>query len=160
MNFQSRLWRKSRRVNPFSTYLGCDPNRNYDHRWMGEWMKKRILLKILAILKVWPVKIDDINESSFLHCIAFNSSTGTRVTKSQRWNVRWGLPVFWGGKPIHHRRYVGASTATAGHDQLSFRSAHVAAPMGVWGRKTGRLHRIGKFLTLQLWLYYKIITEK
>ncbi|OWA50153.1 Carboxypeptidase B [Hypsibius exemplaris] len=29
-----RLWRKTRRVNPFSQYIGADPNRNYDHKWM------------------------------------------------------------------------------------------------------------------------------
>ncbi|OQV18167.1 Carboxypeptidase B [Hypsibius exemplaris] len=30
----NRLWRKTRRVNPFSTDTGCDANRNFDFKWM------------------------------------------------------------------------------------------------------------------------------
>ncbi|GAU96117.1 hypothetical protein RvY_07606 [Ramazzottius varieornatus] len=31
---KNRLWRTTRKVNPYSNCLGADPNRNYDHRWM------------------------------------------------------------------------------------------------------------------------------
>ncbi|OQV18168.1 Carboxypeptidase B [Hypsibius exemplaris] len=30
----NRMWRKTRRLNPFSVDIGCDANRNMDHKWM------------------------------------------------------------------------------------------------------------------------------
>lgn len=35
--FQNRLWRKTRSVNPRSTCIGADPNRNWDSHFGGRW---------------------------------------------------------------------------------------------------------------------------
>jgi hypothetical protein len=35
-NTNTRLWRKTRSVNPGSTCVGCDPNRNFEFMWGGE----------------------------------------------------------------------------------------------------------------------------
>ena len=35
--FQNRLWRKTRSVNPRSTCIGADPNRNWNSHFGGRW---------------------------------------------------------------------------------------------------------------------------